>query len=828
MYIEKDGGATNRGGSNYVYGASGTAIGAKTVLVPWEASQGSDSYILEFGNGFIRFIKDGALVTVSGVTAWNSGTAYVIGDLASLAGVNYYCILAHTNHTPANATYWYPLVGSVYSIPTPYTSAGTGIFSLSRLKYRQDQKKMILSLPVGNVSPYKSIFTLVRTANTTWVLTDWNSGLAFFGLPQVNAPTNLASDTTGTSTAAWAVTAVTTDGEESLPTSSVFGTAGTSGSPNTLTWTASTFNSTVNGTQVLKGYNVYRNIQGLLYFQAFVTTNTYIDSGVSIPTVDAQGAPEKRADLAFDFPPTAIGAYQQRGLYGDFVNGTLGGAFYPDDVIASKIGFDRNAVTRFPTQDDDSFKFKCRGKGINSIKAFADIGPLVIFTEGGEFVVGAAGQAFTPTAAAPKQYSYNGSGELPPIIIGTEALYVQAQGSIVRSVSFDSLGGGADGYKDTDFTVLAGHLFKGHTILAWAFQKTPDSILWVVRDDGVMLGLTYIKEQNVLAWHRHDTSGIIENVCSIPEGTSYGTYIIVKRTINGSSVRYMERLCDRIIDDIVDNIFMDCALSYDGRNTGVTTMTLSGSGWTYDDTLTLTASASYFVIGDIGNEIHLTGTDGLKYRCVITAYTSVTVVSVKPTETITVASGLRAVATTHWAKAVNVVSGLSHLEAKEVSVLGDGYVVASPNNDEYGTALTVASGSLTLPSCYAVIHVGLPYISDLETLDIDSANGETLTGKKKNISKVHLHLDETRGVWVGGQAPSDDDTDPQEGLVELKIRENETASEPNDLFTGPEEVIIESAWNSNGRVFIRQIDPLPISVLAAMPEGLIPYKQGGG
>jgi hypothetical protein len=125
-------------------------------------------------------------------------------------------------------------------------------------------------------------------------------------------------------------------------------------------------------------------------------------------------------------------------------------------------------------------------------------------------------------------------------------------------------------------------------------------------------------------------------------------------------------MSSRRIDDIVDAIFMDSALTYDGRNTTETTMALTGSGWLYTDSLTLTASASYFAAGDVGNEIHITDSNGDVLRCRITAYTSATVVTVKPHKTVPVA--LRTGSTTNWAKAVDTISGLGHLEGEDLSI----------------------------------------------------------------------------------------------------------------------------------------------------------------
>ena len=252
-------------------------------------------------------------------------------------------------------------------------------------------------------------------------------------------------------------------------------------------------------------------------------------------------------------------------------------------------------------------------------------------------------------------------------------------------------------------------------------------------------------------------------------------------------------------------------------------MTLSGgTNWTYDEALTLTASAGTFTTAYVGNEIHLTGTDGTIIRFSITGYTSSTVVTGQPNKT--VPASMRSTAIATWAYAVDELQGLWHLEGKSVSVFADGFVAANPKNDAYDL-VTVASGAITLDKHYSVIHVGLPFISDIETLDIDSPQGETLADKKKIVSKVNLFVEKSRGIWAGPVPPTDDDTDPLEGLYELKIRDDEGYDQPVALTTGVVDLNIRPEWNSNGRVFIRQVDPVPLAILAIAPAGLFPFRS---
>jgi hypothetical protein len=326
----------------------------------------------------------------------------------------------------------------------------------------------------------------------------------------------------------------------------------------------------------------------------------------------------------------------------------------------------------------------------------------------------------------------------------------------------------------------------------------------------------------MIAWHKHDFSGTIESLTVVPEGNEDFLYIAIVRVIDGNTKRYIERMNSRLYEDVKDAIFMDSALSYDGRHTGNTTMTVSGgTTWSHFETLTLTASASYFSAGDVGNQIHLTGADGTLIRFSIEGYTSGTVVTGRAHKT--VPAGMRGVAITEWGEAVDQVAGLDHLEGERVSILADGFVVGSPNNASY-QEFTVESGSVTLDQPYLRIHVGLPIINDVETLDIDTAIGESVIDKKKLITKVTAYLENSRGLWAGPRPPSDDDTDPLENLTELKIRNQEDYDSPVDLMTGPVEINIQSEWSSNGHVFIRQIDPVPLTILSIIPGGLVPIR----
>ncbi len=134
--------------------------------------------------------------------------------------------------------------------------------------------------------------------------------------------------------------------------------------------------------------------------------------------------------------------------------------------------------------------------------------------------------------------------------------------------------------------------------------------------------------------------------------------------------------------------------------------------------------------------------------------------------------------------------------------------------------ITVSGGEATLDQAYAHIFAGLPYVADLETLDIDTPQGPSLKETNIAITTVGLWVQASRGIWVGGAEPSDESID---GLRELKVRvPTQVPADPPPLITDFVKQPIRSEWNSHGRIFVRQIDPIPLNVLAAIPMGFIP------
>ena len=234
----------------------------------------------------------------------------------------------------------------------------------------------------------------------------------------------------------------------------------------------------------------------------------------------------------------------------------------PQVVWATRTGTESNLTSSLPARDADALEFKIASTQYNRIRHLTALSDLIAFTAGGEFRIYAdSAPAITPTSLSIKPQSYSGASSVQPVVTSASILYVQAQGSRIRELSYSWE---ANSYRTVDVSLLTPHRFNGHTVRQLAYARAPDQTLWAVRDDGVLMGLSYVPDQQVFGWHFHDTDGEFESVTVVSEGNEDVLYAVVKRTVNARTVRYIERLNTRIFVDQEDAYFVDAGLTYDG------------------------------------------------------------------------------------------------------------------------------------------------------------------------------------------------------------------------------------------------------------------------
>lgn len=537
--VQRHGGIANRAGLRLVDELAVNSANSR--LIPYVSENAGESMLIEATSHLFRFFMNGgaAGVTPGDLTAWDGGTAYEVGDIVNSGGTAYVCILRHTNHVPPNATYWVGYSGTTIELVTPWAD-------VTELKFHQSGRVITFTAP--GVAPYELIcFSLV-----SWVLRLVNTA------PHVGVVQNpiLSGTSAGARTFKYKITAAAPDSyEEGEPSASVIGAAvaaPTADAPHVISWDA----LTVDGVAVPEYYvycDPYNN--GSYGFLATASSNSLRNPGLA-PDF-AVSPPIPRILFATDFP-TCSATFEQRRVFGSTPD-------FPDALYFSRTGFASNFGIASPLQDDDAVTMRIAGNNNHPVRHFASLKiGLVTLTDGGIWIVhGPEGVPISPNANRADQETYVGCANMPPpVVIGNGVIYVQSRGSIPREVKFDVQ---VEGLAGRDLTLFAAHLVDGFTIEDQAFALTPHSIAWFVRSDGTLLGLTYIPELDVWGWHRHDTDGLFEKVCVVPEPGEDGVYVIVRRVISGEVKRFIERLESRtIVDWNEDSFFVDCGLSYDG------------------------------------------------------------------------------------------------------------------------------------------------------------------------------------------------------------------------------------------------------------------------
>ena len=330
--------------------------------------------------------------------------------------------------------------------------------------------------------------------------------------------------------------------------------------------TADFLNSTLETSWAVASYSASGNVLTITYKQPGTAGNGYTLQNSSAPvtfsgtTLTGGGTAGTGATGTLSIGvttgtyPSVCAYYQQRRVYGSSLN-------YPDEYWMSKPGLFKNFDVSTPTVADDSISGSPWSQQVNGIQWLVPMpGGLVVLTGKGAWqVTGGSQAAITPSNQDAIPQAYNGVNNLvPPITINYDILYVQAKGSIVRDLSYNFF---VNIYTGTDLTVLSNHLFLGNTITQWAWSEEPYKIVWAVRDDGILLSLTYLKEQDVYAWTRHDTNGLFVSVASVTEPPVDAVYVITKRYVQGAWRYYSERMDNRIWNNVEDSFCADSALT---------------------------------------------------------------------------------------------------------------------------------------------------------------------------------------------------------------------------------------------------------------------------
>jgi len=431
---------------------------------------------------------------------------------------------------------------TVLSAGVPYEVANTyAEAELFDVHYVQSAD--VLTLVHPNHPPRE----LRRLGATSWQLID----IAFaapISAPTISSVTPVWPAPGAGYAYSYCVTAVTADGLGESVASTGAGTTNNlfqTGATNTIAWGA------VAGAS---RYRVYKSSGGLYGYIGQTTSTSFVDDNIAAdisrtpPIYDAlfSGAGEY---------PSAVSYFEQRRVFAGTVN-------KPQNLWMTRSGTESNLSYSIPVRDDDRIAFRVAAREANVIRHVVPLSTLVLLTSAAEWRVTSLNtDAITPTSVSVRPQSYVGANNAQPVIVNNNLIYSAARGGHVRELAYNWQ---ANGYITGDLSLRAPHLFDGLDILDMAYSKAPEPVCWFVSSSGKLLGLTYVPEQQVGAWHQHDTDGVFESICAIAEGAEDRLYAVVQRTVGGVTKRYVERMAPRLFAAQADAFFVDSGLTYRG------------------------------------------------------------------------------------------------------------------------------------------------------------------------------------------------------------------------------------------------------------------------
>lgn len=544
--------AQNRPGFAYVNQCKDST--RKVRLIPFSFSA-DETIVLEFGHQYVRFHTEGGTLLEPTIVVGD-----IVGDLVEVSshdydvgqwvymGGRFYVVsvdvdVTHFRVQNLDGSAATPSGGGVqrvHEVPTPYTE---GV--LFDLHYVQSSDVLTLvhpSLPIKELRRYGAVL---------WSLADVSFAPIMVAPAGVAVTPYIGSGTTAPREYEYVVTSLNATGvEESAASAVVTATGQNLGqmvNMNRVAWAAD---------PDAARYNVYRK-QGGVFGYIGQTSDLYFDDRNMTP--DTLRTPPEGA-LPFEAPgnyPSAVAYFDQRRVFAATDNN-------PQTLWMTKAGSETNMTTSLPVQDDDSITFKIAARQQNRVRHMVPLSDLLLLTTGGEWrVFTGSGEPVTPTSVIARPQSYVGANNVQPVVTSLSAIYVSAQGSKFRELVYSAEGVGT--YKSEDLSVLIPHLTNGYLVTDLAFSRGPTPLAWAVRNDGALLGLTYLPEQVVRGWHQHDTTnGAFESVCCVSEGNEDVLYAVVRRVIDGATVRYIERLNSQLFATQEDAFFVDCGATYAG------------------------------------------------------------------------------------------------------------------------------------------------------------------------------------------------------------------------------------------------------------------------
>lgn len=493
-----------------------------TRLLPFEYST-TQAYVLEFGDSYVRFYLDGGVVESSPGVPYEITSPYTSAQVGALeyaqsADVVY---ITHPDHAPykmarVSALSW-TLTAVTFAWP-PFNDENTGAITLtaSALTGAITLTASASLFVAGDVGSYFKISEVSASKYNQWTTgVSYSSGDIVYYLGNIYQ--------SGTTAAAGTRPPIHTTGAES---------------DGAVTWT------------FLHDGAGYAQITG--YTSATVVDATVIKR---LPTTSATTRWSEGAWSTRRGYPHAVTFYEDRLWF-------AGSASKPQTLWASTSGDYENH--KYGTNDDDALNYTINTQDMNTIEWLAPTKVLAIGTANGEFTLSATqiSDPVTPTnVKITPQTTFGSAADVKPLRVGSVILFLQRAGRKLREYAYQF---DTDSFVAPNMNVLADHVTESG-VVEMAYQQEPNQIIWAARADGALVGMTYERTEDVVGWHRHTIGGgIVESVVNVPhwDGDQDALWMIVRRTINGATQRYVEYVEKYLTDEYA--FFVDCGLTYDG------------------------------------------------------------------------------------------------------------------------------------------------------------------------------------------------------------------------------------------------------------------------
>ena len=782
-FIHQEGCVSNRSGFEFVGEVKNSSHDTRVFNFSFNSEQ---TYIIEAGDKYFRFIQDGGYIVYSDTYGVTYEGSYTLSETAE--GLYTYeleddliiysktelavdvvcykdaeCIEEFGKITTIDAATSTISVdkdedkiakrGQIVEIETPYKKE-----DLEHLLFVQSAD--VLTITHIDYTPCE----LIRYDHDNWVLQE------IIIEPSILPPTEVKAVWTGktdgsTREYSYLVTAVDKETLEESVRSEVASATGhreaewLSGEYMTISWKA------VEGASE---YNVYRNVNGIYGYIGTADGTSFTDDNIEPDLKEA--APLFENPFEDNNNPSCATFFQQRKVYANSKNN-------PQTFWASQIATSNNFNISRPLIASDAITQALADREVNEIRHLVGLNHLIALTSNTEYRISGSDGVFqaNPSPVATVQSNY-GSSYVQPIISGNMIIFVQSGGSVLRDLGYDYL---SDSYNGAELSLFASHLFEGKTVKYMAYAKEPYRLIWIVFSDGTCACLTYNKTQKICGWTRIVTDGFFESVATVREGQEDVTYFVIRRFINPVYQGSYELLNSEVNSNGVMTYSYSC-----GDTVYYSDRLFELGADVYTDSELEDFAGKINVINEAENNITIGGT--LKRYIERTKKRIIK----KVQEGFFVDSGLSAT----FDEDVTIISGLSHLAGKKVIAVSNGGVIEDLYVD--------SNGKVELPVSVNEITIGLPFQFKLETLNIE---GENTQGLKKIINNVCVNISNSREEFkIGGS----------EGIYIETDRSIDSINDSNQLFSKNVSATPLNSPTTNATIIVMQDMPLPLTILS--------------